>query len=813
MDQLFNDIYQYVSEQNAPVSVQMIAEHLPTNQDKHTINRILIALCRCGKLKRSLKDGKAYYINPDAKIQRMVGEMDANFTKLEALLKDAGIDLHPSNIEDTGFDMYAWTFTKEVRRKVADWSVGIPDGFSLIPSENNLPFEAVPLGQEDVDEEKRKVWIASRKDQPFEINIPMLYSPYARKGYMDVQAAAIANAYQSTGMMEICSGAPDAFTIVSGDVCAFVVIFQIEDGTTDYTILIPMGKSARVLETRISFVTPEQRKSLEHSLVEWVKTFRGGMRNFPVQTVPALSDINLVKQMKHGQFSAFELAVKQAHEEISYSLVGLIHLVRYRINNNIPMENVEAAIREVCEHGSEVAAFYTHLADELDGKLQREKLSSEAMLCVYTKFLELFTNINDVNEINVNGTSIQFSLPDDVKKIRRKWATVVENAKRQREEEKRAEENRRKETEKAEENRRKEAEKAEVETKRNKIRNYIKAERAWENECTRISTERDKLVNTKIEAEKKNIVASAEKEKEDALRKANTILKEQTDRRKRAEEMLASLGIFKFNEKKAQKEIIEDANKQIASAQANIEKANKDCSFKVATADESAKVRKTEFQREAEAEIMLPSEPERPDFIRKQEEQLTKRDVERVKEERQNLRKILDFVKHNAERYHYCTREDIQREFPSVQYSDLTKLTEKGLFERILLSSKLVYLPTDNANQLVDEICPIPKPQRFSEAELEKMASEEMQAEEKKNSIDGGREFISFDEKSAVLNYFLSLPKHASSCTLTDILNEVPELPPDATTARIRRIIDELISDGYEIEPNVVRGRVVYRYR
>lgn len=57
------------------------------------------------------------------------------------------------------------------------------------------------------------------------------------------------------------------------------------------------------------------------------------------------------------------------------------------------------------------------------------------------------------------------------------------------------------------------------------------------------------------------------KKRVDAVSKANATISSETSRKQTAESTLASLGVFKFGEKKNQKAIIEEATKKISDAQ------------------------------------------------------------------------------------------------------------------------------------------------------------------------------------------------------------------------------------------------------
>lgn len=183
-----------------------------------------------------------------------------------------------------------------------------------------------------------------------------------------------------------------------------------------------------------------------------------------------------------------------------------------------------------------------------------------------------------------------------------------EEARRKAEEErKRKKEERRK----AEEARRK-AE-AEAKAKREEeLRRYNEAHKKWESECADINIKRTASVDAQIAEEKAAIVNAATKKRDEVIAKANAVVKEQTERKALAESTLASLGMFKFGEKKAQKSIIEEATKLLTEAQASISSAESVYSTEIGEADKKAESKRPSFQKNAEIEFPLPVEPKKP---------------------------------------------------------------------------------------------------------------------------------------------------------------------------------------------------------
>ena len=196
-----------------------------------------------------------------------------------------------------------------------------------------------------------------------------------------------------------------------------------------------------------------------------------------------------------------------------------------------------------------------------------------------------------------------------------------EERKRKEEEARKAEEERKRKEEearKAEEERKRKEEarqkaEAEVKAKREEeLRKYKEAHKKWESECADITAKRSAFVDAKIAEEKATIVDAATKKRDDAIAKATVVLNEQKDRKALAESTLATLGVFRFGEKKAQRSIIEEAEKLLAEAQASISAAESSYQMDISEADKKSESNRAEFQITAEKDFPLPKEPKNP---------------------------------------------------------------------------------------------------------------------------------------------------------------------------------------------------------
>lgn len=425
MEQLANEIYEYIANQEQPVSVGEIAGHLAKKPDRRTLNQLLLDMAWQGDLKKTLKDGKAYYTAPEARHAKILSQLDAEITRLENMAKDLGYDLHPSNIGDTGFDMYRWTFTKGTRKSGSGWSVAIPDGFSVIESASGRAFEAVPQGTESEELSVQKVQLLSGKAYDFSAiqGEKWSYHLQARKDRVDAFTATMGQITMKTvGAVTGDSTPPDGFSVVTDQVSASVLVQDTDGGSFSYQIqMLTEGKS-QPLRVQTSFMTQEQKANLTKSVTEWVKTFRFDKPNSAIPKKAPLSDPQILTNLKNGYTSAFDSAVDLAVEEAKYGLTGQLALQKYRVEQDLVEGDGSADVQTAMDSGMEIVAYYVQLADTLVGKLQQGKLPAKTMSHVYTKLQAL--NM-EMRGLSVNNVPINGSVPDAAKGIFAKWEQAM----------------------------------------------------------------------------------------------------------------------------------------------------------------------------------------------------------------------------------------------------------------------------------------------------------------------------------------------------------------------------------------------------
>lgn len=530
----------------------------------------------------------------ESSLEEIKEKLDDLLSQMEDLAAEAGINLHDSSIGETGFDLYNWTFTQGKRQEGNGWAIAIPDGFTVIPSEDRL-FEAVPCGMEDSDQESIPVHIYPGIEQEFKAlsRDNWMYHPYARAGVAEILAV------QSSKLVaQLMGSAPEILSTGFSDVCAYILIQDTTGGSYSYQAMVITDGKSQLLRVQTQFITDEQKKKLNISIKSWIETFRFDKENPSIPKETKLESEKVFNDLKCGVTGSFEEAVDCAQKEYLATVNGRLGTLHFLAEYGLLNDDTPDTAREILTHGMEVKEFYYLKADELVEKLKKLPLKTDIMKRVYKKLDELKEGLT---ELTVDDNEITVSLPAKVKDIQNKWKkeaaeiTKLEKAK--------AEEARKK----AEEERKK------AEAKRKEeLRKYNEAHKQWESECADINAKRSAFVDAKIAEEKAQIVDAATKRRDDAIAKTDAILKEQTARKSSAESALASLSMFKFSAKKDQKAIIEDAVKLLTNAEESRSAAEVAYSAEMRGVDQKAASKRSAFQKAAEKEFPLPIEPKKP---------------------------------------------------------------------------------------------------------------------------------------------------------------------------------------------------------
>lgn len=507
---------------------------------------------------------------------------------LEDLADEAGIELKNSAIGDTRYDLYQWTFTEGKRKAVKGWSIAIPDGFSLIESKENRLFEAVPCGMENNAPESVPVRILPSIAGESDMISGELwtYHPYTRAAAADMLEVEKANAFA-----QITGDFPEIVTTGFSDICAATMIQDTSGGSYSYLTTVYTEGKFQQLRVQTRFVTDKQKERLTNSIIAWVETFRFDAANPSAPKEPVLASAAVLDDLKRGKTASFENAVDRTCGECSITVNGRMKTLQYHAEHGLVNEDLRDAVRKILTRGMEVLEFYYQTADQLVEKLKTLSLKASIMDKVYEKLDDLK---DAIPPCSVDGKKVTVSLPPKVKDIQNKWKKEANELQQKL---------------KAEE---KERQKAAQEKYKEELRKYNDAHKKWESECAAIEAKRSASVDAQIAKEKANILHEAKKTRDKEIAKAKATLKKERKRKEQAEASLASLGVFHFSAKKAQKTIIEEATRLLTEAEASKSAAEATYAAEISNADKKAEACRSKAQKAAEEAFKLPNEPKKP---------------------------------------------------------------------------------------------------------------------------------------------------------------------------------------------------------
>lgn len=179
------------------------------------------------------------------------------------------------------------------------------------------------------------------------------------------------------------------------------------------------------------------------------------------------------------------------------------------------------------------------------------------------------------------------------------------------EEERKAEELRLEEERKAEEARRAEEERiAEAQRKIEEAYKRFETEHLiWEEHCVKCLEEREEVFQKRCSDRRTELEDEAANRRDDSIKAATEIMIMYQKQLIEAQNILDSLGIFKFGEKKAQKAIIAKAEEKIAKAKHDIDAAKELYYSELPVIDFKIRLAEEQIRLDVENDIPMPIEP------------------------------------------------------------------------------------------------------------------------------------------------------------------------------------------------------------
>ena len=190
-------------------------------------------------------------------------------------------------------------------------------------------------------------------------------------------------------------------------------------------------------------------------------------------------------------------------------------------------------------------------------------------------------------------------------------AAEEEKQRKEAEERKRHEEEELKRKEAEEQKRREEEERKqkEAEARRLAEEKYQADIEAWEQACEDIQKQREQAVADRLSAAKAALEQAAQKDYDTAVSAATDRKKTAQQNKADAELLLSKLGLFKFAEKNAMKDVILQADAEIVAAEKDLEQAMQMLNTALAAIPAEVSAQESAIRTSVEEELALPSKP------------------------------------------------------------------------------------------------------------------------------------------------------------------------------------------------------------
>lgn len=345
--------------------------------------------------------------------------------KIEALAAEAGIDLDDGSIGDTGFDMYNWTFSQGNIAKGDGWTIAIPDGFVQINSRDNEPligekrlFELVPVTyqyEDDIDKVPVRILPGGKQGG---INLKMVH-PDSRAGMAGMYGIKSAEV-----MSQMLGKAPELLVVGWEDAAAHIMVQDTSGGTYSYQCSVITEEIFQQLRVQTQFVTEKQKRLLDASVKEWLKTMRFNKSNNAATKV-LFEEKSCYDELLNGKIVKFEEAVKQALIEARAAVNGRLMVLQFMGKYDLLDEYTGERIRESLESGMTVHLFFLEKADNLIDKLQKDNVNKELL----EEMLEKLTLLNEeCISYDFEDETIEITVPEKVQAIRDKWEKIAPDA-------------------------------------------------------------------------------------------------------------------------------------------------------------------------------------------------------------------------------------------------------------------------------------------------------------------------------------------------------------------------------------------------
>jgi len=320
----------------------------------------------------------------------------------------------PSYPKETTMDMFAWTFEKGKTAEGEGWQIAIPDSFCVVDSEEERLFEGVP---ENISPRPNihmpvRILPGIQVDAVGKDSWPL--HSYAKEG-MAYYFGSTKVKVTAMGTGCVCTMEP----VTWGDFFADCIFQETAGKSINYQITVYTKKFTQHFRVETGSMTARQRKAMDKSVLEWIKTFSMGDSNdYPANT--QFEDEECFSEIvEKGTIEGFEAAIDQAEHEYIASLGGKVRYFSVLGEMGELEEAAKKEIKPLLKKAMQVREFYLNIADALVEKLQAEGIPDETMRKIFSALHALD---EDHLSLDFDDDTISIPLNSNVKKIRAKWS-------------------------------------------------------------------------------------------------------------------------------------------------------------------------------------------------------------------------------------------------------------------------------------------------------------------------------------------------------------------------------------------------------
>lgn len=555
-------------------------------------------------------------------INKLAGKTDVSIdTK-----RDKNMSKDMGKVENA---MYQWTFTQGNTVNLNEWTIGIPDGFMKINSEEMIPtthkkrpFELVPIKDKENPECAMVRILPGLLSKGVGADSYEMYHPIAKEGMAALFASSSADTQQ-----KFADSPPRVFYTVWNHLFACILEQETLFGTINCQCLVMSNGTTQIIEVETGVDDADdfdenKKRKLEQSIILWLHTMKPNKTKVDIPTVMFEDGDCLVEVMKGGNLKKFEAAVEQAHREYRISIIGKLHVLKYELGDR--KQFLREIVNKILLDGMKVREFYAEKANDFVKRVQKSKVNVDTFIKVLRKLLELMQD-DEFAKVTVGNSIVKVDVPDRVKEIEKEWEKILrfEEEKKTRELQKKRE---------IEEAKRKTALEKEAAEKKARMEKEVAA---WTEEVEIIKKDREANRIEKIasyEDVAKIRKQHAEEVRTTQLDSTNSMIQVLKNRLSLDTTELGQLGVFKFRRRKELQNSIEQLTRELQEKEHVLITIDKEYEKEIKNADKEYTRKVNDLSAYLDKKYQVPESPMVVEERKQREEEKEKKE-RKIKED------------------------------------------------------------------------------------------------------------------------------------------------------------------------------------